>query len=465
MPIGEYTPTPAEQYALDHVKRLFDGSKTYYYDKHKRMKRLYAKYMNVPVRGARPVGFSDERLGMVYRVAEILHGVLSKPIMKQSPIGKIYAEGDEDFAGKQAIDRIHSKQQRETRIYNAIDTAIWYSIVTGTGFLMPGWDHHVERSIQQQAKTIQLANPADPLGPPMEIPTGEFEDIEILAEVSRIDAKIVQSWNVFPVAGATSMFGLHTLTYRVPVSRKELYMMQRAGELKNVNNIDFDGATGVMVDEYIDETDVYRARREDNEVQQDKETVWLLYSYTNFPYFNFEEHMGQEDLKRDDEYDCLIIKPEHDDVILKLKMTGMDVQVKPGIPFKYGGPDDMFFGISPLEIAEQLIQLQEDMFNWTQDRAKREVYQKIGAVEGVDLAALSQSQLEGIVKIPKELGMNAQQAISPIGSGPSLMPNLMKNEEKVYTIVDEVTAVVDFVRGVAKMQARRLPRLSSAPNL
>ena len=454
MPLANYFPTGAEEYALEHIIHLFDGSKAYYSDKHSRMKRLYAKYMNVAVRQPRPPAHSDERLGMVYRCAEILHAIISQSIMKQSPFGKIFAEGDEDFAGKQIIDKIHSKQQRETRIYNTIDTATKYSVVCGHGHIMPGWDHHVERAFQQMPKTMQLANPGDPFGMPLEIPTGEYETVEILNNISRIDARIIQPWNVFPVAGATSMYGLHTLIYRVPMTRKELYTKEHSGDFKNVDMIDFEKATGPTIpDEYIDETDVYKAKKEGSAVQEDKETVWMLYAYTNFPYFKFKDHVNQEKLQRDDEYDCLIVMPQYDDVIVKMDVTGMDLQVKPGVPFKYGGFDDMFFGVSPLEIAEALIQLDEDMFNYTQDRAKREVYQKIAAVEGVDMSALSQGDLTGIVKIPKELltkGINAGNAVNLVNMGPSQMPHLMQQRETIYGLIDDVTAVLDFVRGTSQ---------------
>jgi hypothetical protein len=411
------------------------------------MKRLYAKYNNVSVRDARPTGYSDERLGGTYRVAEILHSVLSKAIMKQLPVGKIHAEGGEDFAGKQAIDQIHAKQQRDTRVYNLIDSALLYSVICGTGFIMPGWDHHIEKVVRKQNRMIQFANPADP-ATPIEIPTGETEDVEIEYEISRLDGKLLQPWNVFPVAGATSMFGLHTLTFRVPFTRKELYILQRAGELDNIDKIDFKEARGGdLTDEYIDETDVHRAKKEDNDIPQDRETVWMLFSYTNFPYYKYTEHVDEE-IQQDDEFDCLIVKPERDNVICKLEMMGLDVKVKPGIPFKYGGTDDMFFGISPLEIAEALMQLDEDMFNWTMDRAKREVYRKWGVLEGVDTSQLSQSMLDGIVTVPSnKANNNINNAITSLDPGNSLMPHLQNQRSVVYGLIDEITAVVDFVRG------------------
>ena len=441
-----WKPTEAELYALTVVNSHFDDSKMYYTDKHERMKRLYARYFNSPVRASRPTGYSDERLGQVYRVAEVLYSGLEDALLKQAPFGKITGEGDEDYPDGKVIDKVNRWQQNQTYIYNDVSSALWYSVICGTGFINPGWDFREKRYYDNEEETIQLPNPADPFGPPIEIPTGKTKSVEKFKDMNRIDTSLVEPWNVFPTSGATKMDRLPGLTYRVKMTRHEILDMQRSGYLENVEFIPNTAYGTFESESYLDETKIFNAKKE-NKNETSKEFIWMLFTYIQFPFFNYAEHIDHEDFKRDDAYDCLIIKPQHAEIINKLELNTLAGGAIPAVPFKYAGPNDTFFGISPLEIAEILIQLDEDMFNLTQDNARREVYKRIMAVEGIDHSELSPARLEGIVTIPKAIADNVTTPLRYMDTGTSALPNLMAQRQIVFSLIDEVTSAFDFKRG------------------
>ena len=449
--IEGYAPTSAEQAALAHVNRVYEASKRYWDTKHQVMKGLYARYLNAKL-FTRSRGLSNEQIGQTYRVATILHSLLSDIVLGQKPFGKIEAQGEEDYWGKEIIDKTHAWQQNQTYLKNVLDSALLYSVVCGAGVVMPGWEHKIRRYYAEEPVTTIFANPSDPLGEPMEIPTGQMNLVEKMREISRIDGKLIQSWNVFPSEGATDPLTAHDIIFRVKMSKNELRELERAGEIRNVDKIPKEAYGLLDSEQYIDETDVYNARREEAQQADGGDNITILFCYSLFPYFNYEEHEADPQLRKDDEYECIIIKPQDADIILNLDLNRLACASKPCVVFKYDGFDDMFFGFSPLEVAIRLLQLDEDMFNMTQDAAKRELQRRTFVMEGINHADLSPGRLDGIVRVNKGMAETLGGVDKMVYSEPAtpyLMPNLIQQREVVFNLIDEITGVIDFVRGTS----------------
>lgn len=442
--VGMSELTVAERAAVDAIKEAYDASKRYWHTKHETQKRLYRRYLNDDVKDRRPSGYSDERTGVFYRCVDVLHSVIADALMGQSPIGKIKSEGSEDFPAGEVIDRVHAHQQRATDILNTLDQAILHAVIT-CGVVMPGWDHHSEVYWRDVPKTITLADPQNVLQP-MELKTGEVERKPYTVDISRLDGTLIEPWNVYPTAGATNPLDAHEIIFRVPVSRQSLKNMERSEYIKNVGKIPDDlFKSGPMPGEFIDDTPIYQARKEDysGDVGTRGEFLWVDFCYMLFPFYKYEENVPPDQGMSDDEFECILIRPEGSDVVLKFELN--ELGAKQCVVMRYAG--DTFFGFSALEIAERLIQLDEDMFNWTMDRAKREVYRLIVVGAGINQSQIANPRLDGIVTDDSSIATGGKPAIWTEPIQPHVMPNLQSQRKIVYQLIDEVTAVLDFVRG------------------
>jgi hypothetical protein len=432
---------PSESAAMAALQKAYAVSKTYWQTKHETQKRLYRRSLNDDVKGVRPAGYSDERTGMFYRCADILHSVISEVELEQTPVGKIDSTGPEDEPAREVIDKVHAHQQKSTTILNVLDQSLLQSVIS-CGVIMPGWDHHTEIYWQDVPKTITLSDPNNPLQP-MEMPTGATERKPFTAEISRLDATLIEPWNVFPTAGATSPINAHEIIIRVPLSRNTLKIMERSGYLKNVDQIP-ESAYGrsSSVGEMLDDTPIYQARKEDIQsgTGQEAEYIWINFCYFLFPYFKYPENIGEIGYS-EDEFECILIKPEGNNTVLKFECN--ELGAKPIVVMRYAG--DTFFGFSALEIAERLIQLEEDAFNWTMDRAKREVYRRIFVAEGINQAKVANPGLDSVIAVPSSVAQSTgKQAVWTEPADQHIMPNLQGIRRDVYQAIDEVTMILGF---------------------
>lgn len=438
-------PSESEREAIAAAKKDYDASKKYWFTKHETQKRLYRRYLNDDVKGQRPAGYSDERTGMFYRCADILYSVITDAELEQSPVGKIGGTGDEDFEGAEVVNKVHGIQQRSTPILNTLDQAILHAVIT-CGVVMPGWDHHSEIYWQDVPKTMTLADPNNPLRP-ISVPTGEIERKPMSVDISRLDATLVEPWNVFPTPGSTSPSNAHQIRIRVPLTKQTLRSMEKTGYLKNVGSIpQSDYGRTPTVGEMIDDTPIYQANKED--VQQgtgdSSEVCWVNFTFMLFPYYKYPENIGDIGYS-EDEFECLLITTEYSDHVLKFECN--ELGAKPIVVFRYSG--DTFFGFSALEIAERLIQLDEDMFNWTMDRAKREVYRRLFVAEGINQAKVANPGLDPIIPVPTIVQQSGKEVVWYEKGDAHVMPNLQSQRNIVYQAIEEVTMVL----GLGSMQA------------
>lgn len=437
----KFNPTLIEREAINRVDRVFRESKEYWESKHKRQRRLWARYLNSKLT-ARPTGYSNEQLGQHHRIADIIHSMLVSTLLKENPYGKINAEGPEDYQFKEIIDKVNAFQQRQKNINGVVRDALLHSVIS-CGVIMTGWDESEDQLILEVPETITLADPSNPLNE-IEVPNGKVREEITSIPISQFDATIVQPWNLFPNAGATDPRSAHTVIARIRMSREELKAMQRAGELENVELID-ENAYGVFdTEQYVRDDIIMDAQREDFRRVDTKDSIWILYAYTRFPFFKHQELSEEREIASDDEFETIIIKPQHDDTILKLKLNKLNY--KPIVMMPYTGTDDMFFGVSAMEIAEKLIQLGEDMFNMTQDAAKNEVYRKILADERINQGDLSPASLNPIVKVPKEVNKEPGSPINEIPARPNLMPNLAAQRVVIDDAINEISIAIALAR-------------------
>jgi hypothetical protein len=440
-----YDPGIAEKAAVAKINEEFDASKRYWNTKHQTQQRLYRRYLNDDVKGPRPAGLSDERTGMFYRCADILHSMISDALLVQCPVGKMRGTGQEDNEAREVIDRVNGYQQQSTDILNTLDQAILQAVIT-CGVIMPGWDHHSEIYWKDVLKTMVIADPNNNYLPG-EIPTGEIERKPFSVDISRLDATLVEPWNVYPTSGATSPVNAHQIIFRVPLARQTLQAMENSGYLKNVAKIpESDYGRGAVSDGMIDDTPIFQARKEGDNPQDTKaEYAWIHFCYHLFPFFKYPENFGEIGYS-EDEFECLTIKTEGSNTVLKFECN--ELSAKPCVVFRYAG--DTFFGFSALEIAERLLQLDEDMFNWTMDRAKHEVYERIFVSEGINQSKVANPGVNSVITVPNTVSMIAGKA--PVWTepqNPHIMPNLAKQREIVYQLIEEVLMTLNMITGAS----------------
>lgn len=448
---GGYSPTEAERSGIQHVDKRFQADSKYWEDVHDTQMRLYAKYRNARIRN-RGTGYSNIQIAQPYYVADVIASFMIGALLRTYPYAKVTNQGDEDFVGKQIIDRVHGWQHQQPYVKQPTASAVRDSVITGTGVLIPSWSYEENPFLERIPKTVSLVNPADPFGAPIEQPTGEIDLVESTIVDDHIKMQSIPPWNVFPQAGASGdIDNAHHVTYKIRMSKHHLLNWQKAGFIDNVQFIS-DAAFGSFVtDSTIDDTDVMKAKKEDNARIWDKDSIEVLIYWGLYPFYNFRENLEDGDEIRPDEVECIIIKPLNSDVILKLERNPYQCQKKPCILFPYDKLEDELFGMGPLWMAEKLFQHNEDMFNMTQDAANREIYSSLYYSDAMDSSQLKQRNVDKLVAVPDAL---MKERAWPQQAPPNqhILPNIMNQRASTENLIYEVTAAIDMIRGISQQE-------------
>ena len=434
---GVYSPTPLEAMAGEHIKKCFEASSKYWGPKHELQKRLWARYLNAKFTD-KDLAFSNMQLGRLWYICDVTDSVLASSVFEQNPYGKIVGEGNEDFPGSHVINDINGWQQNKKYIKTAHSDSRLHSVVTGTGIKLVGWEYYVRPYLAKIEKTMQLLDPNT--GQPQDIPTGESELALRQNVVDQLACMQINEWHTFPPEGGTSPQKDPYLMLLVRYTKQQLRELEDAGYLKNVDYID-EAAYGVKPDDPdISDFHIEDAKKEGGGQNTDKNTLWaILY----FGLHKYSEDGGVPPVGTREE-SCLMIKPKYCDTMLKFSLNPY-----PGIPVvrdKYSGTDDEWYGRSFSEIIEKLLKSDEDMYGYVQDAARRELFRRTFAPEGIDDSELAKWEPDGIIHVPQSL-MEQGKMPQQEQARPQMMPNMMEQRRVTNEIIDEISGVLDFVSG------------------
>lgn len=432
-----YQPTDLEKFASDKIKTFFDNSSSYWLTKHGMQKRLWARYLNTKLQ-SKDGNFSNVQIGRTWYICDIIESILNGALLEQKPFGKVTGQGIEDFPGGQDMNEVNAWQQQQRYIKNTHRDSLLHSVVTGTGVKIPGWEYYIQTYFDRQENTTKLINPADPSNP-IEIPTGEGGVVQKQEIIDRLSCLRIDEWLTFPPPGGTSPVKDPYLMFLVKFNRKQLKELEETGFIKNVDFIE-DGAYGAKKeDQDIGDLFIDTAKKEQNSTELDRESIWLIY------YFGLFKYSDDGTIPADGaEEPVFMIRPKYSEVMLKL-----DQNPYPAIPCvrdRYSGTDDEWYGRSFMEIVEKLLKLDEDMYGYVLDAAKRELFRRTFVPEGQDQSQLAEWKLDAIVEVPKTL---FEKGTLPLTEQPrpQMMPNMQAQRQITSEIIDEISGVLDFVSG------------------
>lgn len=443
-----FIPTAAQLYASRYVDARYEASKKYWGDKHIEQRRLYSRYRNSKLFN-RAKGYSNMQIAQPHYIADVLSGFLVNALLSKLPYAKISAFGVEDFPGKQEIDRTHRWQHAKPFIKNPMIDILKMMVITGTGVGIPGWKYCGHEFIDKTPETMQFLNPDNPAGEPIQIETGKYNYNEAIYYYDHISMTSLEPWNHFAQAGGSgNTFARHHDVLRIKFFKNDLYEMQRAGFIKNVEYIDEAAYNAYIEDIYTESDTIKMARKEYTNRLEEKDAIYLLFYWGKFPYYKPDLRMVDDASQmRDDEVECLIIKPEGVDIVLKLAVNPYQPKRKPIILFPYEKLDGEVYGVSPLSTAEKLLQHNEDLFNMAQDAANREVYRRRYIPESLGSAKFRRNDPDGIIEVPDDFFRDGKLP-EPEKPNQYVLPNLREQRAVTQNLIYEVTGAIDMLRGV-----------------
>ena len=434
----EYKPTALDKKAGEDVKKYFEDSSKYWRTRHDLQKRLMARYLNTKMQD-KDTGFTNIQLGRSWYICDVVDSIIGESLYEEKPYGKIAGEGTEDFPGAQDINKVNAWQQEQRYVKAVIRDSRIHSIVTGTGVKIMGWEYYIQRYRDKIEKTMKLMNPLDPDNP-VEIPTGEKEIVEQEVVVDRLSSIRVDEWLTFPPAGGVNPKVDPYFMFLIKYNRKQLKELEEVGYLKNVDYIE-DSAFGIdKQDTDLQDYFIKKGERKEDSQNLDKDTCWVIYYYGLYRY----SEDGEVPPEGVPDEPVVIIKAKYCDTILKF-----DKSPYPAIPVvrdRYCGEDDEWYGRSFMEVIEKLIKLDENMYGYVQDAAMRELFKRTFVPEGMTDASVARWSPDQIVKIPDGLWQAGKMPFTETPD-PHFMNNMQEQRRITSEIIDEISGVLDFVRG------------------
>jgi hypothetical protein len=434
----EYKPTPLEKKASEDIKKYFEASSKYWRSRHDVQKRLWARYLNQKMQ-EKDSEFSNVQTGRLWYICDVVDSILSDSLLDRKPYGKIRAEDVENFPGSQDINQVNGWQQQQRNIKSPSRDSMLHSVVTGTGVKLVGWEYYIQEFRDVVDKTLKMVNPADPANV-IEIPTGEKQETMRQTIVDRLSCIRVDEWLTFPPAGGVNPQVDPYCMFLVKYNRKQLRELEENGFIKNVDYIDEGSYGAKQNDEEIGDLYIDRGKKQEQHKNLDKDSLWTIW-YVGL--YRWSED-GEVPPKEEADQPVIIIKTKYDDTILKF-----DENPYPGVPVvrdRYSGTDDEWFGRSFTEIIEKLIKLDENMYGYVNDAALRELFRRTFVSDKMSTAQIAKWHPDQIVKVPDSM-MQAGKAPYTENPNPHLMVNMQEQRRITTEILDEISGVLDFVRG------------------
>lgn len=436
--IPAYEPTPLEKKASEDLKKYYESSSDYWKPRHDLQKRLWGRYYNQKMQ-EKDQGFTNIQLGRMWYICDVIDSIMSDALLDRKPFGKIRAEEIEDFPGSQGINQVNAWQQQQRDIKGPSEDSLLHSIATGTGVKLMGWEYFIQEYRDKQDKTVKMLNPLNP-AEVVEIPTGETEEVMRRLVVDKLSCIRVDEWLTFPPAGGVNPQKDPYCMFLIKYNRKQLRELEESGFIRNVDHIE-EGAYGVKPqDEDVGDLYINRGKKEDQWKNLDKDSLWVILYIGLYRWSDDGSVPGR---KEKDQF-VIMMKPKYCDTMLKFELNPY-----PGIPVvrdRYTGADDEWFGRSFTEIIEKIIVLDENMYGYVQDAAMRELFRRTFVSDKMSTAQMAQWGPDQLVSVPDSM-MQAGKVPFQEQARAHVIPNMQEQRRISTEIIDEISGVLDFVRG------------------
>jgi len=447
MPADTFPLSDTEKLAVTSVDNAYNRNKLFWNDTHERQRRLY----KMVVGGTDPAkevgdGRANIKTGIPFMIHQIMKAILKNALFVQS--------GNVNFIPTKLREVIFGKEEMEEYLdflimdeflplRKNLEYGLSDLISHGTSCLRPSFLEDVRTAFD-----------------------GE-NDLEVLVYSGPTFTNHA-SWDTYPTAGATSTDALHEVIFVENMYPHQLREWEKQGWIENVDAL-LEGyrepshAVHSDPDEHFDP----RVKKADINVDAFGRIDILIY-WGLFPIYNGSKYVDDNGKDRSkDEFESLIIKPVNKDMILGMHRNPYFHQHKEVVFGKYFDLPGQLWGESIFGMMERLLVHQEDWFNIIQDAANNDVAPDIAMPDNIDSAEAKQ---QGPARV---YNVDAQDLVE--GKVPtflkrpnSVLPDTYEQRNFVGRLVQEVSGIMDFLRGVegnVAKTATEIEKLSQSINV
>ena len=431
-----YEPSELELLAIKTVEEEFSLNKQFHSTFHERQRRYYNLVLNkVDEDLVVEEGRSDIKTGVPHMLHEIPHSVLKDALTSGVNVCKIKSpKSNGDLLYEAEIDDYlhHLFTDENIDIKSVVDDAIWDLVATGSAVPCARWDVRHKRIFKEIEPFIDDNGKLQQGKREFDVVEGSYPTFDLRAP-----------WDVFPSAGATSIKQCHEVIIRDEPFPHQLREWERQGMVQNIDDLlelVKANKAGVTVKENREDGDSGRAA--------DTGKIEILIYWGLFPLYKYKEYIGDDGIDRSkDEVQCLIIKAKDYPIILHIGRNPFDCQEIPVFIGKYFRIPGQIWGEGIFSIGEKMLVHQERWFNLMQDCANAEIHRDIVIPDNVDEGEAAGSGVEKRYHVTEEAFIEGAYP-KYLDRGPSILPEVYGQRDYLDRMIQEVTGVVDFVRGV-----------------
>ena len=442
--------TPIEALASKTLDTAFEANEKYWRKAHKKQKRLYKTVRNIHKKtGQKTSSYnrtyggtktksrrSNIQIGTMWMLHNTAYSIVSQALIESDELMELEARrGVKNiFYLKEMGDYVEDLFSDDIPdIKSSAIKALWDLLATGPGVLVASWQTILKRIIQRDDK-------------------GGIVDAEVnLGSFPHFDN--FSPWDVFPTAGSVSPDSVHEYVFQSRMTIAELRDWERQGLISNLDAV----IEALKKDEKLpDDSDAETPRSGAGSNKEDvNNQIEILTSYSLFPFYNFDKYIDNEGKDRSkDEVECIMIKAKNADPMLLLDRNPFSCQEKPVIIAGFYFIPGEFWPITVFEIAEKIIQHYEDIFNLVQDGANNDIYpDQLIPNRGIDEAEVTGGPGRRIHMDPD---LMAAGIIPQFMKRPnSILGEMYNQRDFVDQLIQEVTAIVDFIKGMVPEGTKR----------
>jgi hypothetical protein len=431
--LSEFYQDELDRQACKVVSEAYTRDEQWWKEDHEHQELLWKIVMGKPLDGKEVIpGRSDIQTGVPYMIKQVIYVMLKSVLLDVSENIKL-----DPTTHRKIILAVEELQQDldnmiaddQSIIKRNLSRGLDDLIVTGNCVQRPYFEH-----------MTRIAHDGE-------------NDIEVLA-YDGAAFKPFPSWDVFPAAGATSTDDeLHHVIFLERLFPHELREWERQGFIENVDEF-LKGSDSTPPDPGADNTHDPKNPREpvkDENLDSSGRYPILIY-WGKFPLYQSEEYIGLDGKDRSkDEVECVIIKPLKRDIILAKYRNPHYHQQKAAIFGKYFDVPGVFWSESVFGVLYKMLIHQKDLFNLIQDGANAEIYPDLIMPTNIDEAQAKQTGAGKKYDVePDDL---AEGKIPQYIARPnSILPTLYEQRTYVDRQIQEVSGIIDMLRGVADSQ-------------
>jgi len=428
---------PLEEMACQIVDDSYIRNEQFHHDTHEKFRRLYnfvrlnRPKTNVKVQDLLEFERSDLRFGLAWMITDVIHSTLCNSILSGKP--KLTNFAKKPLMISQPIEQtIHHQCRDEVTNINAkCAEAFMDETITGNSVRFHGWRRKVKRVFQE-----------NPL-------TGTMEEQWVQTFVGP-EVTEFAPWNCFPTAGISDFKEAHEIILKIegmPLHEMRQYEAEGYFEKGSVDRFVAIAGTQKQVDAFNDTPVSQREKRLPTNESAYDVLIYLGY----FPLYSYDAYYDPID-GRDlsaEEVPCIIIKPANVNVCFKLERidnANQEFGVEVG---KYQAISGEPWGIGPIEMCEDLMVHYGNWVNILQDLANLIAYpDEIEPQSGIDDSDKEQIGVGRRFKVAN--GNFATQALPHrvwAQIPPSILNLAYKQLDVVMAIIQDISAVTDFIKG------------------